>query len=436
MDMAGNVYEIVSDWYNSGYYTISPSFNPPGPAQPTPNFGRGARGGAFSVLAIKTYPRFFIGPPSYSYLFGFRCAYTGTGDYVANGWRLRAISSAVWQDIPAASASLTFDSSNHAQVAFLDSGAYPRLAVYNGDHTPSPWEVFIVPGAGQADAVKLFLDASDHANLYYHTWLGWELAKWDGSSWSVESTPFPNGIWMKDATSKMHIVHCENNTLKYSYWNGSAWTTETVDTGLSGCTANPMPADADYAMAAALDASGRPHIVYDNDLGLRIFRYRYKDAGGWHSEDITRGDSGATWFTDLSLKIDAAGKPHLSYYNGAYLYYAIRSGGAWQFTKVDGEQKQIGWEPSLTLDSTGKPRISYYAYGNTSLLDQLRYATFDGSVWQKQVLYVEANNNAWRNGGRNSVLALDGGDRAGIVFLAYDANTNTGTLYFLFQPPP
>ena len=32
MDMSGNVWEWVNDWWQSDYYSVSPSSNPPGPA--------------------------------------------------------------------------------------------------------------------------------------------------------------------------------------------------------------------------------------------------------------------------------------------------------------------------------------------------------------------------------------------------------------------
>ncbi|HNT74617.1 MAG TPA: SUMF1/EgtB/PvdO family nonheme iron enzyme [Anaerolineae bacterium] len=78
MDMAGNMWEWVSDWHQEGYYSVSPSSNPPGPDY---GDGRVVRGGAWhrdSTDAL-TASRSFAPPGNYvtSYI-GFRCVLTNT----------------------------------------------------------------------------------------------------------------------------------------------------------------------------------------------------------------------------------------------------------------------------------------------------------------------------------------------------------------------
>lgn len=74
MDMAGNVWEWVADWYGSTYYLESPVNNPQGPSIGNRKI---LRGGAWDVARIAVFTWFretFMPPQEGSAVTGFRCA--------------------------------------------------------------------------------------------------------------------------------------------------------------------------------------------------------------------------------------------------------------------------------------------------------------------------------------------------------------------------
>lgn len=277
--------------------------------------------------------------------------------------------------------SIALDSANRPHIAY--SGPYPQRGLYYARFDGS-WHIEMADGSRTVgEHISLALDALGRPHIMYYESQNQDLrhAYLDGASWRYETVDSVGDVGgyaslALDFSGLPHVSYCRFiasggvcDDLKYAYFDGAAWHVETVDSaGAVGQSAS-----------LALDAAGRPHISY-YDYTNRDLKYAYFDGAVWHIERVdTAGDVGGY----AALALDGAGHPHIAYLDGenADLKYASFDGTTWHLQTVD-SVGSVGYEPSLALDAAGHPHISYL---DLSAHD-LKYAYSDGATWHVETV--------------------------------------------------
>jgi len=166
-----------------------------------------------------------------------------------------------------------------------------------------------------------------------------------------------------DAQDHLHLAYGGDH-LYYTTNVSGAWVTEVAD---------PAPGVGRRA-SIAIDANGRPHIIYYDSLH-NVMKYARKAGGGWVIEPVTRTDG------PVSLVLDSQGRPHIAFTENTLVYYGYRrDNGTWTFSYVQdvAGYSVSGSSPVLTLDASGLPRIVYVE----RLSPTVAYARYVGSYWE------------------------------------------------------
>jgi hypothetical protein len=123
--------------------------------------------------------------------------------------------------------------------------------------------------------------------------------------------------------------------------------------------------------ALDFDAGGQPHISYFAEASSTsgTIRYAFWDGSAWQIEDVDQvtdvkqGFIGArhlTW-----LRLDSQGRPHLAFNDQSQLKYAVKTDGGWQI-EVVGEKgpNPFGQLVMMELDSRDRPHLVYTVFTN------------------------------------------------------------------------
>jgi alpha-tubulin suppressor-like RCC1 family protein len=309
------------------------------------------------------------------------------------------------------------------------------------------WSISTIePAYGPLD---MKFDASDTPYLAYGDDGGIFFAEWDGSAWQkTVAAPHPaycfdqvNGdisLALNSDVTKVAISFYDRCAQVYRVALGGRvpmgswlWNIETP----SGIP-NDYSQDERHTSAITIDSrEGNTHLVVNADLGVY---YAVRAGGGWVVSEVTDDDNNSIW-QDVSLVVDANGKPHVAFNSGTLLRYArstttgwsiehVATGGshslaldgsglariafnsarslkyasrtganAWTVTTIDTPDPadtlgDAGLYPSLVLDTAGTPHVGYhFAFSPGSSWSDIRYAFYDGAAWHVEPVALDSS---------------------------------------------
>jgi len=168
---------------------------------------------------------------------------------------------------------------------------------------------------------SLELDTQERPRISYQAaWPNHDLmyAWYDGAQWQHETVDSEGMVGYHtslalDSQDRPHISSCDSCALRYVWHDGTAWHIEIVD---SGCV--NQRGIGQYS-SLVLDAADRPHVSYYDQAHYEL-RYAYFDGTRWLTETVDTGGIGTG--ANTSLALDAQGRPHISYRGNDNLRYA------------------------------------------------------------------------------------------------------------------
>lgn len=333
----------------------------------------------------------------------------------------------------------------------VDSQGRPRIAyagesgLYYATFNNGVWTSVPVTTTRSTRAA-LVLDPQDRALIAFYDdyqgyiWLAREISP-TANIWSMErvsAKAFGGNFTRKvdiqlDSAGRLHMVYRDDDPPSghyYTVYSGTTWLTPTLAVASSTC-------------AFALDGNDVPHLACTESVYLRLYTY---DGSAWTYENVDSGLSSNNTTIYVPSLAYSGTVPHIAYLrqnNG--LYYATRA-GAWIRSQVDFSPWQSGVTENTPLASKvavrgGQIAIAYawrwYPAGSTTHTETIRaaYRPLTGTTWiTESVDGVTANS--WSQNWAFPALALTSDGRSHLAYyyltdsaLRHAAQTNSFAFY-------
>src|SRR6185437_4501653 len=240
--------------------------------------------------------------------------------------------------------SLSVDGDDNLHVGYYDE---TRQALRYGFRSAGGgrWYTMEVDASGGYESLAVDKEGHPHfvyagpneSGLRYATWDG---KKWDKQTLDNERIDFFNFIRIgpddKPRISYYQRLHRDGSFalhLKYAYWDGKAWYTETVD---------PQSATGKFN-SLALDSKGKPHIAY-SDVDLGDLRYTTWTGSEWRFSIPESHQQAEGWVgIGSSIEVERAGIPHIAYVDVGHHYIKYAT---WH--------PEAGWKSQVVDTISGK----------------------------------------------------------------------------------
>ena len=278
----------------------------------------------------------------------------------------------------------------------LDGQGYPHILYNSGTSIKyaykdaSNWNIESVTGSGSSISIALDDFGNPHISYlsgqlgFYPHYLKYGIRT--NGAWSLQdidtsttSEPLGPGTSIAvDQYNHPHITFAKRRTysyppmgsrlaqsLKYAFFDGSAWHISSLAIGGCGSTFWEPPDLVCYQRGSysSLRLSSSDAVR----VSFYTFRQSLRSSSQEYLEAIPGGalyDSGIDPHSSLAL--DSADSPYVSYISNGDLKLASRSASQWDMQVVD-SQGDIGVYTSLELDSNDNPIITYYDATNGDL---------------------------------------------------------------------
>jgi hypothetical protein len=311
---------------------------------------------------------------------------------------------------------IVVDSNGHVHVVYINGGNHK---IMHAEFDGSVWntaEVDTCAGNYCWDA-HMVIDDNDELHVAYSAqgeklvYQHYDGQNWNGGVVSSYARFAPVGIAV-DSSNLPHISYSATgqwcgNGLRLASFDGSAWTTQSVDAGTNkGCDSSIV-----------IDENDHVYIAYQDRDNSKM-KFATNKSGSWLSYSPDASSFGNNMYPGYatSLAMDEQGQFHIAHYdsdNEDLRYSTGVPNGQWTNTIVDASGN-TGKNPSIAVDAAGDLHIVYASWSGFDL----KYATLkpsSSSSWQKSNIQTQDMV------GDSNAIYIDG---SGMIHVAYSDDSN------------